>query len=317
MPGHTTPTTEEDFLEVDQEIPGQKFVCLSFLSPENVLPLKEHFMAQNFLADFEIDFKIKLMKDFVHKLVTQQQQLHDRMVNEFRALCPEETHERVDMISRTLRPLIDPAFSMLDAEITKKREELASGDVRTAWDDYMYANKKRLEEEFFAKQDFHTTVRGVKVRGVYDSRGEADARAKALRRRDKNFHVFVGNVGYWLPWDPAANEIQNQEYMESELNTLAQKYKENEEKRTELYELEKQEKIKAAREEAARARAAAGMTATVAPRPELAGVAPASAGPQPGEQTGMSEDELMAMFAQRDAPDLAIARHMQPDAHIV
>ena len=27
----------EDFLEADPEIPGQKFVCLSFVSPENIL----------------------------------------------------------------------------------------------------------------------------------------------------------------------------------------------------------------------------------------------------------------------------------------
>ena len=27
---------QEDFLEVDQKIPGQNFVCLSFISPEIV-----------------------------------------------------------------------------------------------------------------------------------------------------------------------------------------------------------------------------------------------------------------------------------------
>ena len=32
---------KEDFLEVDPKIPGQNFVCLSFVSPEKVLKQKE------------------------------------------------------------------------------------------------------------------------------------------------------------------------------------------------------------------------------------------------------------------------------------
>ena len=35
-----------------------------------------------------------------------------------------------------------------------------------------------------------------------------------LQRRDSNFNVFVGQVGYWLPWDPQAHQIENQEYLE-------------------------------------------------------------------------------------------------------
>ena len=32
---------EQDFLEVDRPIPGQNFVCLSFISPENILEDKK------------------------------------------------------------------------------------------------------------------------------------------------------------------------------------------------------------------------------------------------------------------------------------
>ena len=35
---------EEDFLNVDQKVPGQNFVCLSFLSPEKILKNKETFI---------------------------------------------------------------------------------------------------------------------------------------------------------------------------------------------------------------------------------------------------------------------------------
>ena len=39
----------EDFLEVDQPIPGQNYACISFVSPEEVLKKKELFMVHKYL----------------------------------------------------------------------------------------------------------------------------------------------------------------------------------------------------------------------------------------------------------------------------
>jgi hypothetical protein len=36
-----TEDIKEDFLEVDQKIPGQNYVCLSFVSPDNFLKKKD------------------------------------------------------------------------------------------------------------------------------------------------------------------------------------------------------------------------------------------------------------------------------------
>ena len=44
----TNSELKEDFLEVDQSIPGQNYVCLSFVSPENVLNNKELYYAHKF-----------------------------------------------------------------------------------------------------------------------------------------------------------------------------------------------------------------------------------------------------------------------------
>ena len=38
----------EDFLEVDQKIPGQNYVCLSFISPENIIKNKELYNVKYF-----------------------------------------------------------------------------------------------------------------------------------------------------------------------------------------------------------------------------------------------------------------------------
>ena len=40
---------KEDFLEVDTKIPGQNYVCLSFVSPEKILKRKELFFTTKFL----------------------------------------------------------------------------------------------------------------------------------------------------------------------------------------------------------------------------------------------------------------------------
>ena len=53
-------------------------------------------------------------------------------------------------------------------------------------------------------------------------------------------------MGYWLPWDPLADKVQNEEYLEEELNTLMKEYKENEVRKDMFYEEQKREKTQAA-----------------------------------------------------------------------
>jgi DNA repair exonuclease SbcCD ATPase subunit len=70
-------------------------------------------------------------------------------------------------------------------------------------------------------------VRGLKIRGVYATREQADRRAEELRNSDPDFHVFVGEVGKWLPWDPDPNDAEEQQYLEKELNDLMKGHKDN------------------------------------------------------------------------------------------
>ena len=156
---------EEDFLSVDHKIPGQNFVCLSFISPENVIKKKDTFVLHKFLEEIAEEYNIT----------------EDKLIDKF--------------------------------------------------EDFKYKNETTLSEKFTEENDFATNVRGVKIRGVYDTKREADVRAKVLQRQDKNHNVFVGQVGYWLPWDPTLaylDEVQG-EYLDKDLNTLMQKYQENQE----------------------------------------------------------------------------------------
>jgi len=195
--------TVEDFLEVDQPLPGQSFVCLSFISPEKVLKRRETLIVKEFAKWFLKD--LKKDKDPFH-------------------LDPNKlTPEYIDTLN------VDEKF-----------------------DDFLYANEEKITAKFNEENDFQTSIRGLKVRGVYESRREAEVRAKVLQRRDPNFHVFVGQVGYWLPWDPNPDNIADQEFSNEQLNTLMKKYQENRKHHDEMYAQETEERKKAAREENAR-----------------------------------------------------------------
>ena len=118
-----------------------------------------------------------------------------------------------------------------------------TNELEEEYNTFVYNNKDSIEKTFYEENDFCTTVRGLKIRGTYDTRREADVRAKVLQRKDPNFHVFVGQVGYWLPWDPEADDIEDQQYQSSELNKLVKKYNENKSKRDQFFEQNKKENI--------------------------------------------------------------------------
>ena len=153
-------------------------------------------------------------------------------------------------------------ISFLSPEKTLKRKELylakeflknlgtsVDTDLDSKFDEFIADNESKLEKDFFKQEDFQTTIRGVKVRGTYDSYKEAEIRAKVLQKLDPSFHVYVGQVGYWLPWDPNPNNVDKQEYMENELNMLMKEYKKNEQQRDVFYAEQTQTRKKAAMEE--------------------------------------------------------------------
>ena len=133
---------------------------------------------------------------------------------------------------------------MLNKELTPNYD-----NVKQLYEDWKYLKNEDIEHEFYELNDYKTTMRGIKVRGVYDSYKEATVRAQVLRRKDPSFNVFVGQVGYWLPWDPECEAVPEQEYQEGQLNELVKKYKENLDNRDNLYDQVKNERIEKAKKE--------------------------------------------------------------------
>jgi len=134
-----------------------------------------------------------------------------------------------------------------------KSKDMDFDKVMSQYQDFTYKHEDALQKEFDERNNFKTSVRGVKVRGVYQSRQEAELRAGKLHKSDSNFHVYVGQVGYWLPWDPNADKIEDETFADTQLNELMTKYKENNVNKDIFYEEQKRDKIKAAQEERLRA----------------------------------------------------------------
>jgi hypothetical protein len=228
----STDTVIEDFLGEDTEIPGQRYVLLSFLSPEKVLDKKELFFFQTFLKTYEIDWKIKNLEKF---LVDTVQGLNADLDQKASELEKKEQFDAAE-ICRKNRLRVDDVLTNYNSFIQKSRSDLTKTKITEAYDDFMYANKSKLEEEFYAKNEFRTSIRGVKVRGVYGNPKEAEIKAKKLQGKDKYHNIFMAEVGKWTPWDPSPNEIKDQEYNNDQLNTLMKKYKENEDNREQFFE---------------------------------------------------------------------------------
>lgn len=222
-------TVHEDYLNEDPDIPGQKFCLLSFLSPENVLKKKENYFFSQFLSQFELTLKSQLIEShFASKIQSINSALETKA-------CEFEKSDLsgVAQECRNSKIRIDTYVSDLHDFIKKESKLLTEDSLKSKYDDFIFNNSAKLEDEFYKINDFCTTVRGVKIRGTYNSHDEAVARSKKLQRIDTLHNIFVGEVGKWLPWDPEPSKIKEQEYAEDELNTLMKKYKENEEAKEE------------------------------------------------------------------------------------
>lgn len=227
---------KEVFLTDDPEIPGQKWCLLSFLSPENVLKNKDLYFFKEFVSTFETNIKTKLIEQFLASLVQNVNDSLESHAVEFE----KQDLSGVALTCRKAKLNVGTTLDSLQQFVKKNVNELKYDSLKEKYDDYLYINRERLEDDFYKQNDFHTTVRGLKIRGIYASQEEAEKRSKNLRKQDPYHNIYNAQVGKWLPWDPEPSSIKEQDYAEEELNTLMKKYRENEEAREEFYREKRQ-----------------------------------------------------------------------------
>jgi hypothetical protein len=300
------------FLEGDDEVRGQKYVCLSFLTPNRgILRNKDLFFFSKFLEFYEMNHRIAATESYIMKTFnTMQNTLSDiemdlRNANvsdvsgaqaTLTALSEKVKGQRADISRKTTGDL--------EAHVKANLSDFRESAIVDSYEKYMLKNRQRLEDEFHKQQNFQTTMHGLKVRGVYSNQEQANARAKALNKKDPYFNVYVADVGEWLPWDPEPDDVKDQEYQSDDLNKLMRSYKENAEKRDEFFEEEKRQKVAAA-------------AAAVKASKDVKGAVPTLSTRTVKEKVAFGEQEAAGqpsdMFGSEGHPDLAIARKAAAD----
>ncbi len=205
-----------DLLEEDKPIAGQKFSCVSFISPENIIKQKEIYFFEEFLKKWELN---KSMEKFVQFL---------------------------NFISYKYNLTFDDLTTDLKEFVKEEKEQLSKSSMEDEYKTFIDNNEVDLEKKFLSLHNFQTCTRGIKIRGSYPSLEEAEMRAKMLREVDPTHDVFVGPVGMWMPWDPEAYKTGRVEYLEEELNQLMKEKNKNEKEAKESFD----QRIKETKEKA-------------------------------------------------------------------
>jgi len=187
-----------DLLDEDKAVAGQKFACISFVSPDNILKKKELFFFEEFLKHWDYTKGVQKFTAFINFLSYKYSMNFDKIMVDFQEYLKSEEK---DLVKTTI-----------------------SDDYKN----FLDAKEDDLEKTFNESFSFQTNTRGLKVRGSYPSQEEAELRCKMLREIDPNHDVFVGPVGMWMPWDPQAYKTGRVEYLEEELNQLMHEKNKNE-----------------------------------------------------------------------------------------
>jgi hypothetical protein len=195
-----------DLCDEDPSIAGQKFTCMSFVSPENILQKKDVFFFNQFVKNWEFSKSMERYFEFIHFIAYKYNLDVNTLINDFNEF------------------------------VTEEGAKLKKSGIEDDYKNFLDKQEDKLNEQFNRENAFQTSVRGLKVRGTFASQEEAEQRAKKLREQDPNHDIFVGPVGVWIPWDPDAYKTGRVEHLEEELNALHKEKLKNEEKAKQEFE---------------------------------------------------------------------------------
>ena len=208
-----------DLCDEDQPVAGQKFACMSFISPEKILKKREVFLFDQFVKQWDFTKSLTKFNDFLH------------------------------FISYKYNLSIEDVLNDLNDFSKEEGDKLKENSVEDDYKNFLDKQEDKLNEQFNRDNSFQTSVRGLKIRGVFPTQEEAEIKCKKLREYDPNHDIYVGPIGMWIPWDPDAYKTGRVEFMEDELNQLHQEKVKNEEKAKQEFERRIKETKKKAIEE--------------------------------------------------------------------
>jgi len=82
---------------------------------------------------------------------------------------------------------------------------------------------------------------GIKIRGTFATRSEAESHAKRLQRDDATFDIFVVDMYKWLLIPPDMSAIDDQHYNDDKLEDIMSKYRDNQRMAAAMFEKRKKD----------------------------------------------------------------------------
>ena len=126
-----------DLCDEDPPISGQKFACMSFVSPERILKQRENYIFEQFIKEWDFTKSMSKMSDFVNFISYKYNLKVDDVMKDFQEYVKEE------------------------------HDTIRTSSIEDDWKTFMDKNEDKLNEEFNRKHEFQTSVRGLKLRGVF------------------------------------------------------------------------------------------------------------------------------------------------------
>ena len=187
-----------DLLDEDKPLAGQKFACISFISPETIIKRKNLYFFQEFLKHWDFTKSVQKFSQFLNFLSYKYNMKFDSLMADFEEFTKSES------------------------------ETLTYSTISDDYKNFIDAKEDDISKKFNEEVHFQTSTRGIKIRGCFPTQQEAELRCRMLREVDPNHDIGVCPVGMWVPMNPEAYKTGRVEYLEEELNQLMQEKNKNE-----------------------------------------------------------------------------------------
>ena len=143
----SNPTSSQhiDLLDEDKPISGQKFACVSFVSPENIIREKHQYFFSEFTKQWGLTKSLEKFTEFLSFLSYKYELSHESLQIDLENFCKEE------------------------------QDMLRKNGVSDDFQNFLDKEEDKLTEQFQRDHGFQTSVRGLKNRGNFATQEEAES----------------------------------------------------------------------------------------------------------------------------------------------
>jgi hypothetical protein len=167
----TANPTYVDMLDEDKPLAGQKFTCVSFVSPEKIIKTRELFNFQHFLKQWDMNKSLEKFNHFLNFLAYKYNLNFDTISKDLQDFCKDE---KDNLFLTTL--YVGPVGLWMPFH----PESYKTGRVEYLEDELNQIMQEKNKNEASAKVEFEKRVRDTKEKAMEDNKKKALASGNVL-----------------------------------------------------------------------------------------------------------------------------------------